>query len=140
MKNVPLKEVMVSPVVTVHRKDPFSAVEEKFRRKGIRHLPVIDDDGVLVGLVTQRDLYRTISPHVTDEGPYYDPEILNHFVLRHVMTKDPVTLAPEDPMSKAIEIMTRRKFSCIPVVDRNKKVVGIVTEIDVLRFVGQHLF
>ncbi|HTL48320.1 MAG TPA: CBS domain-containing protein [Verrucomicrobiae bacterium] len=134
-----IKELMVSPVITVQEDDPFSKVEEKFRTKGIRHLPVVDSGGLLKGIVTQRDLYRTLSPRLTEEGIYYAPEALDEFVLKRVMKQEPVALGPDDELAKAVEIMARNKFGAIPVVDKDRKVVGILTETDILKWLARQL-
>ena len=61
LNNVLVKEIMASPVVTISVQEDFSEVEELFLNKRIRHLPVVDHNR-LVGIITQRDLYRVISP------------------------------------------------------------------------------
>ncbi|MCM8775293.1 MAG: CBS domain-containing protein [Candidatus Omnitrophica bacterium] len=138
-RNVRLREIMASPAVTVNIQDSFKKVEEKFRMKGIRHLPVLDDAGRIVGLVTQRDLFRIAPPHPTEDGYVFDTTFLNGFILKYVMTRDPMTLGPDDSLAKAVEIMARNKYGCIPIVDSEKKILGIVTETDVLKFVSRNL-
>lgn len=139
MRQVLLSEVMVRPVVSVHQDDSLSLVEEKFRMKGIRHLPVLDHEGKLAGLVSQRDLYRILSPRITEDGIYYDKASLNIFILKRVMTQNPVRLRPEDSLARAVEIMARNKYGCIPVVDGEDRPVGIVTETDVLKYAARYL-
>ena len=134
MKDIPLKEIMVTRVFTAHIEDPLSAVEAKFRIHGVRHLPVVDDANRVVGIFTLRDLTRCLSPRKTEEGFRFDPEQLDRFIFKHVMTKDPLVLGPEDTLSHAVEIMARDKFGCIPIVGTGRVLVGIVTQIDVLRF------
>lgn len=136
MQPIRIKNIMRSPVVSVRTDELFSHVEEKFRRKGIRHLPVIDAYGKVVGLITQRDLYRHISPRVTEEGTVYDEAQLNSFMIKHVMSPNPVTLAPDDSLAKAVELMAANKFGCIPIVDKNQKPVGILTETDILQWLA----
>jgi CBS domain-containing protein len=140
MKDVKIREVMKSPAITVFERDPFRMVEEKFRQKGIRHLPVVDENGSLVGLVTQRDLFRIAPPKITEEGSVYDPAALDTVILRYVMKKDPLALKPEDLFSEAVRTMAEHKYGCIPIVDDRRKVVGILTETDVLKFAAKHLF
>lgn len=140
MKNIKLKEIMVQPAVTAYEDEPFAVVEKKFRENFIRHLPIVDGMDVLVGLITQRDLYRIVSPHVNEEGTYvYDEEMLEDFMLSKVMTHNPLALKPEDTLGKAVEIMARKKIGCIPIVDDRKKIVGIVTETDVLKLLAREL-
>jgi len=93
---------MVKRVFTAHVEDPLSVVEAKFRRHGVRHLPVVDDGHHVVGIFTLRDLTRCLSPRKTDEGYYFDPEQLDRFVLRYVMTPDPQVLSPDDMLMRAV--------------------------------------
>jgi CBS domain-containing protein len=55
------------------------------------------------------------------------------------MTKDPLALSPEDTLMHAVEIMARDKYGCIPVADPGRVLVGIVTQIDVLKFFARWL-
>ena len=68
MRMILVKEVMASPAITINVEEPFRRVEEKFRTLGIRHLPVVDATSRVVGMITQRDLYKTVSPRRTEDG------------------------------------------------------------------------
>ena len=140
MKNIPLGEIMTSPVVTLKLEEPFSHVEEKLRIKGIRHLPVVDQANKVIGLITQRDLYRTLSPRKNLEGEtFYDPASLDNFLIKYAMTPNPATLHPEDSVSKAVSLMAVSRYGCIPIVDEEKRILGIVTEIDILKLLDREL-
>jgi len=130
---------MTSPVVTVHEDDSFSKVEEKFRMKNIRHLPVVDSADQVVGLITKRDLFRIVTPKLTPEGYRLDTATLDNFVLKHVMILKPRTLKPDDLVKLAVQIMAQHKYGCIPIVEGQAKLIGIVTEIDILKFVDKFL-
>lgn len=139
MKDIPLKKIMVTKVFTAHRDEPLSAVEAKFRLHGVRHLPVVDDENRVVGIFTLRDLSRCLSPRKTEEGYRFDPDQLDRFILKHVMTQDPQVLNPDDLLTAAVDIMARDKFGCIPIVNAGHVLVGIVTQIDVLKFFARCL-
>ena len=133
MRDISLKEIMVTNVFSAHVNDPLSIVEKKFREHGIRHLPVVDDQKRVVGMFTQRDLLRCLSPHKTEDGYVFDKEQMDRFILKYVMAKDPVVLSPDDTVAHVVDIMARDKFGCIPITDANRVLVGIVTQIDVLK-------
>ena len=83
LKSATIKDAMVSPVMTVKENDDFALVHDKFHLYGIRHLLVVNVPGVLVGLITQHDLYKIHSPRKLEDGSwYYDPELLNGFILK----------------------------------------------------------
>ena len=132
---IKIREVMVSPVITLNETDDFVMVHEKLSLHGFRHLPVINDFGCLVGIITQRDLFQIHSPHRLDNGTwYYDKESLSKFLLKRVMVSDPYSLNPGNSLYEAIDAMVRFKYGCIPIVDENNKPCGILTRHSVLKF------
>lgn len=138
--NIPLSEVMVKKTVAVNVGSPFSKVEELLRINNIRHLPVVDDDNVLKGIITQRDLFRTESPMKTMDGEhFYSKESLDRYITKHVMTKDVVTLTGKDRLAAAIVLMAKHKCGCIPIVDERDHLIGIVTQTDVLKTISRHI-
>ncbi|HNX69527.1 MAG TPA: CBS domain-containing protein [Candidatus Omnitrophota bacterium] len=138
MKKVPLKDLMVTKVITLETGDLLSKAEEKFRQNAIRHLPVVDEKKRLVGMFTHRDLARCMAPRKTEEGYVYDKDQLDRFILRYVMTADPVTLGPDDTLGDVIDIMARNKYGCIPIVNKDGVLAGIVTQIDVLKYLSKY--
>ena len=140
LNKVKIDEIMTKKVISIHENDRFSLVEEKLREFRIRHLPVIDEGGKLVGIVTQRDLYRTQSPrHLEDDTWYYDQKSLDSHILKHVMTKDPVALNPEDAIAKAVVLMVERKYGCLPIVQKDRTLCGIITQLDILKIAARIL-
>lgn len=139
MLDIPIKEIMIAKVISIKEDEPFSHVEEKIRTNRIRHLPVVDSDGKLIGIITQRDLLRAAHPHETEEGPVYDPDELDRFILKHFMTPNPTALHVDDPISKAVKLMAEFKYGAIPIVKSDKTLAGIVTQIDILRHMAKHL-
>ncbi|MDD4294818.1 MAG: CBS domain-containing protein [Candidatus Omnitrophica bacterium] len=139
LEKIFIKDVMVKDPHTINVNEPFSKVWDLFKEYKIRHLPVIDDNRLLMGIVTQRDLYKTISPRKTMEGNFvYDKSELDRYILKYVMCTDMLTLKPDDFLGTAIHIMVNRKYGCIPVVHTDKKLAGIITQIDVLRALSEY--
>lgn len=139
MRNVLVREIMVSPAITIHVDEPFRNVEQMFRTKGIRHLPVVDETKRPIGMITQRDLFKIVSPRKTEEGYYYDPATLNAFILKHAMTHNPATLHCEDTVLKAMDLITAKKYGCVPVVDSENRIAGVLSPMDLLRFFAREL-
>lgn len=96
--------------------DAMAAMQELF----IRHIPVVDEAGGLVGIVTQRDLLSL--EHKKDPVT----------PLREVMRTDVATATPDTPLRTAAETMIYNKYGCLPVVD-DGELVGIITETDFLK-------
>ena len=89
-----------------------------------RHVPVEDNEGRLVGLISHRQLLRLVARGVQKDG---EP-----VAVREIMTPTPVTVGPETETLDAIAMMRKNRVSCLPVVEGDNKLVGIVTERDVI--------
>lgn len=126
---------MSHPVITIVEYEDFHVVKDKLEFHDIRHLPVVDDSGRLVGLISQRHLYRIVSPRRLDNGGwFYDKDTLDSFILKNVMVRDPYTLKPENTLEDAMQAMVQYKFGCIPIVDGSNRPVGILTRDSVIDF------
>ena len=134
LNKVKLKEIMTSHVISVRVDDHFSLVAEKIEGKGIDHLPVVDRNNKLVGLMTKHDLYKVQPPHKLEDGTwYYDKEVLDGIILKNAMVPNPLVLLPDNTVGEAVLAMVRNKYGCIPVVDKDGLLCGIVTQMDVLK-------
>jgi CBS domain-containing protein len=112
---------MTTDVFTVAPDDLVDVAASVMRWKHIRHVPVEDGAGCLVGLVSYRSLLRLVA-----EGRAEQP-----IAIRDVMQPDPVTVSPGDRCLDAIRLMRDRHVACLPVV-LDGKLVGIVSERDFL--------
>ncbi len=141
LNTVKISEIMTRDVISIKETDLFSLVEEKLRTFHIRHLPVVDQNNQLVGIVTQRDLYRIQSPRVSDDGNwFYNKETLDSYILKQVMTHNPRNLFPDDCVGSAVLLMVKHKYGCIPIVARERKdLCGIITQYDILKIAGKIL-
>lgn len=143
-----LRLVMNTEVSTIHLDDNFSRAEEILTKKSIHYLPVVDYADKVVGLISQKYIYKAQSPRnimksgemqinpniIIDGDSYYIRESLDGFILKNIMMKNPPTLRPGDSVAQAIKLMDQRKIGCIPVVDKNKVIKGIFTKDDLINF------
>jgi CBS domain-containing membrane protein len=99
----------------------------------VRHVPVVDDDRVIVGLVSQRDLIREVL-HESRELPFSEMrELLKRKNVRSIMTTDVETVEPETKIEDAGQLMLDNKLGCLPVAEGDR-LVGILTEADFVKF------
>jgi acetoin utilization protein AcuB len=132
-----VRELMTSEVVTVARNDTLSHADDLMRTKNIRHLPVVED-GRLVGILTQRDLFQAALSSALGFGEKARKEFLKSVVVKEVMTDEVMTADPEADMKAVVRTMLDRKVGCLPVVEKGPKdkLIGIVTDRDLLRILA----
>ena len=97
----------------------------------IRHLPVTDG-GRLVGIVSDRDLKRTLPSVIAGASAQEYQAFMNNTTIKEVMTSNPVTCTPDTEVIEAVRQFSDRKFGALPVVE-DGKIVGIVTQGDMMR-------
>lgn len=129
-----LEKFMTRDIISCSSDKSLADAYEKMAGHLIRHIPVVDDKGCVVGVFTDHDLDHAYAPRETESGWYYDKRELELLSLAHFMTKDPYTLSPDNTLKEAADIMARNKFGCIPIATGpEKKLVGIVTYVDALK-------
>jgi CBS domain-containing protein len=136
-RKIKLKEVMHAPAIILNVDEDFSKVEKTLREHKIKHLPVVNDNGRLVGIITLSDLYRTCAPRKNPEDGsfFYTKDQLDKFILAHIMTKDPVCLKENDTLYEAMKTMVAGGYGCIPVTDDKSRIRGVITQTDIVRVV-----
>ena len=128
-----VKDLMRTNVVTLHLTDALDIAEDIMNMGRIRHLPVVDAGNRVVGIVTQRDLYKASISSVLGFDRAKEHEWLGKVQVRDVMTKAVTTIGPEAGVVEAVDKLVTAKFGCLPVVDEQGTLVGLLTETDCLR-------
>lgn len=132
---IAVSDAMTGRVYTVEPDDPLSLAWEVMRERGVRHVPVLDAEGDLVGLVTHRDLLRASLVEQNDLPRVIEGALLERTRVADVMIQNVETVSPEDELPDAARLMLEQKFGCLPVVE-GRRLVGILTESDFVRWVA----
>jgi acetoin utilization protein AcuB len=125
---------MTRKLLTVAPDDSVEAAVQLLRRRGVRHLLVVKKDR-LVGIISDRDIKRALDPARTRKkllgigGLYF---LLEPILVHEIMTRNPVTIGPNLPAQEAAAIMVAERFGALP-IEKNGRVIGIITETDLLR-------
>jgi acetoin utilization protein AcuB len=122
-----VRERMSHPPVTIEDGAYVAAAAALMRSRQIRHLPVIDMHGHLVGMLSDRDLPSVVGPSAASAD---DARL--RLTVAVVMSRPPVTIEPDADLRTAAALMQERRIGALPVLDGDR-LVGIVTECDVLR-------
>jgi CBS domain-containing protein len=127
-----VKDVMKTQLVTLNADSKLGFAEDIMYLGRIRHLPVVRGD-CLVGILTQRDLYKaSLTSMLTNWKE--NKEFLDSIQVSEVMTKNVTTISPDATVEDAAQIMIDKKVGCLPVVKDKNKLVGLITETDVLQY------
>lgn len=134
MPPVLVKHIMTSPVIGLFAEQTLPLAEDIMSLKHLRHIPVLDDEGGLAGLVSHRDLLRAQISSLTGLTPDQRRARQDDVHIASLMTRDVWTVTPETLASVAGRTLLDHRFGCLPVIGDQRRVVGIVTERDFLRF------
>jgi CBS domain-containing protein len=129
-----VRDVMTTDVATVARNDELTIADDIMKMKRIRHLPVVEE-GRLVGILTQRDLFHAALSTALNFGEKAQKEFLKTVVVKEVMTDEVRTIEPGADVKEAARLLIEHKIGCLPVVDQGK-LVGILSETDLLKVVA----
>ena len=108
---------------------PVTKIQELMREKEIRHLPILGDNGDIVGLVTQRSLLRALPSDVSGFSRFEISYLLSKIKAKDVMTRDVRTIDDSIAVEEAARIMADEKIGCLPVFNEGR-MVGIITDND----------
>ena len=144
--NALVKDVMTTQVVWVEHDTPFAAIAASLRQFRVSAFPVLNDDGEVVGVVSESDLLAKLA---LDGGEGGMPGMITGILRQHemekargitaedVMTSPAATVSPDDTVEHAARLMYVRRVKRLPVVDEDNHLAGIVSRADVLAVYGR---
>src|SRR5437764_5964376 len=134
--NATVKDLMITEVVAVRREATFTELAAVLRRYRVSALPVVDDAGRVLGVVSEADLLAKEA--LADPGPVaelvhrQDVRKAEGLTAGELMTRPPVTATPDDPIGQAARMMHFMRVKRLPVVNSRGQLVGIISRADVL--------
>ncbi|WP_462323416.1 CBS and ACT domain-containing protein [Desulfoplanes sp.] len=126
-----IREWMSQDVITVTPDTSMMKASKILKEKNIRRLPVVDESGKMVGIVTDRDIKEASPSKATTLDVHELYYLLSEIKIRDIMTKNPFCVDANGTVEKAAVVMREKKVEGLPVVDDGDKVVGIITETDI---------
>jgi CBS domain-containing membrane protein len=129
-----VRDLMTEGVFAVGVNDDLETIRTLMEERSIRHAPVVGEGGILLGLVSQRDLIRN-SLRAQALPPSAMAAAMQMTTAGEIMTPNVVTAAPDQDIRDAARVMLDNKYGCLPVVE-GTRLVGIVTESDFVRFLA----
>ena len=125
-------ERMSHPVITVSPNSPMQEAHKLMRDEKIRRLPVVNDRGKLVGIVSESDLLHASPSDASSLSVWEMNYLLSKIAVKDIMTRDVITVRTDTPLEDAARNMVDNKIGGLPVV-RDDEVIGIITETDLFK-------
>lgn len=125
------EKMKINPVTCLQDANIYDA-EEIMEREGVNHLPVLDHEGNLVGIISDKDLLTATPNKGTNLSIHKMAYMLSKLSVKDVMTTEVVTIYPTAAVEEAARIMVDNEIACLPVVDSGK-LVGIITKTDMYK-------
>jgi CBS domain-containing protein len=138
--NRKIGDIMTTQVIFVYPEDNMEVVAEIFQSNNIHHIPVLDRDGVVSGILSKED-YLLLCDHYSLFRPEVGKEVNKRFLTKlkasEVMSRQVATLHPDDNILLAVGMFRENLFHAIPIVDEEKHLVGLITTYDLLNYAFQ---
>jgi CBS domain-containing protein len=128
-------DVMTRDVMSVEESDTLVNLLPSLKTLRFRHLPVTDDDR-LIGLVTETDLLGIATSNLLPHGAAQDRMLQERYRVRDIMVRDVLTATPETTLREAAQLLLKQRFGCLPVVNANNVLVGIITGSDFVKLIA----
>ena len=142
MHRMLVKEIMQRPVFTVHINAPMADAAQLMADHDIRRLPVMDDDGCIVGIVAEPDIREAEAAGSAINS--YDPDAARRWLtVGEIMSIEPITISPDATVGQLVHAFLEHKIGGVPVTepaahsDRCDRLIGIVTEMDIFRMIAE---
>ena len=133
IKKTLVSKIMSKDVITLQCTDDLEAAEHLFKTHKIRHIPVVCNDEIK-GMVSYTDLLRiSFADAIGDDEMSIDSVVYNMFTIEQVMVKNLVSIPSTTTIKEVAELLSKKEFHALPIVDNNK-LVGIVTTTDLIKF------
>ena len=125
-----IKDMMSQPVLTVLESTTVGEALEILKRQRVRHLPVVDLNQDLLGIVSESDLVKVFP--IGKDLSTFETNLLSRTAVSKVMKLKPITISTDKLIEEAALIMRTEKIGCLPVADNSGKLLGMITKNDIM--------
>lgn len=128
-----VKDLMTTDLFTLYSDDSLKIADEIMQWRNIRHIPIVNYDEELVGLVTHRDILRHSISSLAGISQNERDDLNNSIKVENIMHTNMITVPENTPLFTAAKIIANNKIGCLPIVN-GSKLVGIITEADFVQY------
>lgn len=136
-RNIKISQLMTTEVITLHPDDNLLKVEEIFTSHDFHHLPVVDENKVVKGIISRQEFHKmqdSLTIFNTKSAKKQNQSMFNATLVGEIMAKQIAKLGPEDTALVAVDFFRENLFHALPIVDKEGKLVGILTTYDLLTY------
>ena len=142
-----VRDAMTQDVISVSKFDDIAHVVKLLAEKNISGLPVIDREGHVVGIISEADVVSTVGAIRSHTFKDLLKHVLGHqapqrkigHIVGDIMTSPAVTINDDAEISEAVRLMDERRVRRLPVVDKNQRLVGLISRADIVKTMGPRL-
>jgi CBS domain-containing protein len=131
-----VRDIMDHEVRTLSRNDSLGMADALMGELRIRHIPVLDEDQRVCGVLSQRDLFRGALLKALGYGSTAEDRVLNQILVKEAMSAELHTIRGDASIADAAGLMVAHKVGCLPVVEGDNRLIGIITETDLVRLIA----
>ena len=128
-----VKDHMTTPAITLTPDTPFQEAIKLMRERQIRRIPIVNEHGKLVGIVSERDLLHAEPSPATSLSVWEMNYLLWKLRVSDLMSKKVIAVTPQTALQDAASLLIKHKIGGLPVVDAEHKVIGVITETDIFK-------
>lgn len=131
--------LMIRKIQAAYDDDPLEDAAARMVQYGVRHIPVVDGMRRVRGILSERDVREASGHRLTDFALREREARLQRLSVRDVMTPDPRTIHEWEPLSEAVRALIEDRFGALPVIDDEERLVGMLSYVDLLRYLEVRL-
>jgi len=128
-----IENLMNTKLITLDMDSTLNEAKDLFESNKIHHILITDDEGLLAGVITDRDLYKHLSPTVGTSQETHRDTALMQKKLHQIMARNLVIARAQQSLNQAVVLFHDNHISCLPVVDKHHKPIGIITWRDIIK-------
>ena len=134
------QEIMTHPVITIKEEQHLPEAVHLMLKHHLKRLPVVDNQSVLVGMLSRVDVFDTITKHASKWTALEarNVEITNITSLKDIMNREMHTVKPDTPVAEVIDMITSDEIQRVAVVDSNGRLLGLISDFDLLPLISGH--
>ncbi len=131
--------LMIRRIEAAYADDPLTEAAARMAAHGIRHLPVVDGMMRVTGILSERDVRQATGRTLLDVDASERAAYVQRLRVGDVMTPEPRTMRADEPLSSAVRALVEDRFGALPIVDDQDRLMGILSYVDLLRYLGARL-